>query len=119
MREVFWAGVSTLTEEIQTVQRDGLKMKVVMALLGVLGPPIPWGVSCGWPPAGDGAARRIQLTGDTCRMVVILVFGWKKKEVRIVGGGNVNFLLPKREKKEKGKYVLGQCQFGQSLSCSN
>ena len=33
MREVFWAGVSTLTEEIQTVQRDGLKMKVVMALL--------------------------------------------------------------------------------------
>jgi hypothetical protein len=37
MREVFWAGVSTLTEEIQTVQRDGLKMKVVMALLGALG----------------------------------------------------------------------------------
>ncbi len=73
-------------------------------------------------------ARRIQLTGDTCSIVVILDLVGKREFV-LLAERMLKKLFPEREEekwviisgeggREMGKYVLGQCQFGQSLSCS-
>jgi hypothetical protein len=45
-----------------------------------------------------------------------------EKKIRIVGGrkwGKKKIVIPRKRRREMGKYVLGQYQFGQSLSCSN